>query len=67
MNISEVFKKYPESEPNYNGTNYLTLVDVNGNISYAITYFNNDAEFEPKCGKVVAFADKQPIIVLNSL
>ena len=67
MNINEVFKKYPENEPNYNGTNYLTLVDVNDNISYAITYFNDDAEFEPKWGKVVAFADKQPCLILNAL
>lgn len=67
MNINEVFKKYPTTEPNANGTNYLTLVDVNGIISYAITYFNEDAEFEPKWGKVVAFADKQPRDILNAL
>ena len=67
MNINEVFKKYPENEPNYNGINYLTLVDVNGDICYAITYFNDDAEFEPKWGKVVAFADKQPRLILNAL
>lgn len=67
MNINEVFKKYPENEPNYNGTNYFTLIDFNGNISYAITYYNNDAEFEPKFGKVVAFADKQPSDILNAL
>ncbi len=67
MNINEVFKKYPNEEPSYNGVNYLTLVDVNGNISYAITYFNDNAEFEPKWGKVVAFADKQPSDILNAL
>jgi len=67
MNINEVFNKYPENEPSYNGTNYLTLVDVNGNISYAITYFNNDAEFEPKWGVVVAFADKDPRAIFNAL
>lgn len=67
MNIKEVFKRYPENEPNYNGVNYLTLVDVSGNILYSITYFNNDAEFEPKLGKVVAFADKQPSAILKSL
>lgn len=67
MNINEVFKKYPENEPSYNGTNYLTLVDVNDNISYAITFFNRDAEFEPKWGKVVAFAETEPKLILNAL
>lgn len=67
MNINEVFRKYPENEPNYNGTNYLTLVDVNGSISFAITYYNNDAEFETKFGNVVAFADKNPSAILNCL
>ena len=67
MNIKEVFKKYPENEPNYNGVNYLTLIDVNGTISYSITYFNNDAEFDSDYGKVVAFAEIEPKLVLNAL
>lgn len=67
MNIKEVFKKYPENEPNYNGVNYLTLVDVNGIISYTITYFNNDADFEPDYGNVVAFVEIEPKLVLNAL
>jgi len=67
MEINEVFKKYPENEPNDYGTNYMTLLDIKGNICYAIIYFNEDAEFEEKYGKVVAFADMQPISVLNSL
>ena len=67
MNVKELFKKYPEDEPNYNGVNYLTLVNVNGIINYGITYYNNDAEFEPKYGKVVAFSEIEPSLVLNAL
>lgn len=67
MNIKEVFKKYPENEPNYNGVNYLTLVNVNNHICYSITYFNNDAEFEPDYGKVVAYSQLDPKAVLNAL
>lgn len=67
MNIKEVFKKYPENEPNYNGVNYLTLVNIDGNISYSITYFTNDAMFEPDYGKVVAFSQLDPKVVLNAL
>jgi hypothetical protein len=67
MNINEVFKKYPENDPNFNGVNYLTLVNVDGTISYDITFFNDDAEFEPKYGKVVAFADQQPSVILDAL
>ena len=67
MNTQDVFKKYPDNEPNYNGVNYLTLVDVGGHISYAITYFNNDAEFEAKHGVVVAFTETQPRLILNDL
>jgi hypothetical protein len=67
LNIKEVFKKYPKNEPNYNGTNYLTLVDVDGSISYAITYFNNESQFEPKWGNVVAFTEVKPRLILNAL
>ena len=67
MNIKEVFKKYPQNQPNYNGVNYLTLIDVNGIISYSITYLNNEAEFEPNYGNVVAFAEIEPNLVLNAL
>jgi len=67
MDINEVFKKYPENEPNYDGVHYLTLVNVNGRISYSITYFNNDAEFEPKHGYVVAFAETEPRLIYNVL
>ena len=67
MNINEVFKKYPENEPSYNGANYLALVNINGNISYSIIYFNNNAEFEYKLGLVVAFSEKQPSLILNAI
>tara|TARA_R110002167_G_scaffold81296_2_gene222677 strand:- start:11427 stop:11636 length:210 start_codon:yes stop_codon:yes gene_type:complete len=67
VNINEVFKKYPDNEPNHKGTNYLTLTDVNGIISYSITYYNDNAEFEPKFGKVVAFTQTEPNKILNSL
>jgi len=67
MEINEVFKKYPENEPNDYGTNYMTLLDIKGNICYAIRYFNEDGEFEENHGKVLAFADMQPSSILNSL
>tara|TARA_R110000796_G_scaffold91828_1_gene196003 strand:- start:242 stop:445 length:204 start_codon:yes stop_codon:yes gene_type:complete len=67
MNIKAVFKKYPKSEPNYNGINYLTIVASGDNFDYSITYFNNDGEFEPQYGKVVAFVDADPTFILNSL
>jgi len=67
MNIKKVFLSYPENEPNYNGTYYLTLVNVNGIISYAITYFNNNCEFEPKYGNVVAFTETDPVLIFNSI
>ena len=67
MNIKEVFKKYPENEPNYNGVNYLVLIDVNGNVSYSNAYFNNNAEFEPDYGNVVAFVEVDPNLILKAL
>ena len=67
MNINEVFKKYPENEPYYSGTNYLTLLDIKGDICYSITYFNEDDEFETEYGKVVAFADMTPKLILDAL
>lgn len=67
MNINEVFKKYPENEPNYNSTHYLTLIKVHENISYSITYYNDNAEFEPKYGEVVAFTDIDPVLILKSI
>ena len=67
MDIKEVFKTYPENEPNYNGVNYLTLVDAYGVICYDITYFNNDRNFEPEIGIVVAFSDMPPSKILNSI
>jgi len=67
MEINEVFKKYPENEPSYNGTNYLTLVNIQGVICYDISYFNDDAEFEPSVGIVVAFTETEPFKILNAI
>ena len=67
MNVKEIFKKYANEEPNFNGTNYLTITDYDGILSYSITYYNKDDEFEPKYGKVVAFAEKDPKFILNAL
>lgn len=67
MDIKEVFKKYPDNEPNFNGTNYLTLTQYEGRVSYSITYYNKEAEFEPKYGKVIAFTELDPIKIINAL
>jgi len=67
MKISEFFKKYPDNEPSFNGTNYLTILNIKGNISYSFTYYNDDGIFEPKIGKVVAFTETHPKDILNSL
>jgi hypothetical protein len=67
MNVKEMFKKYPQEEPNFNGTNYLTITDNEGILSYSITYYNKEAEFEPKHGKVVAFTEKDPKFIINTL
>ena len=67
MNVKEIFKKYANEEPNFNGTNYLTITDYDGILSYSITYYNEDDEFEPKFGKVVAFTEKDPKFILNAL
>lgn len=37
------FKNYPEEEPSYNGTNYLTIIEYADTYSYAFTYMNKDA------------------------
>jgi hypothetical protein len=67
MEINEVFKKYPENEPGYNGINYLAIVEVNGEACFSHTFFNSDAEFEPIFGKVLAFCEMNPKLILNEL
>lgn len=67
MKIQEVFKLYPKNEPNHKGTNYLTLVKIGDEICYSLTYYNDDCEFEPQFGKVVAFVQFDPIKILNKL
>jgi hypothetical protein len=67
MDINEVFKKYPEDEPSYNGTNYLTIVDIEGCICYAIIYFNDECEFEVKNGKVLAFTETDSSKIMKHL
>lgn len=63
--MESIFKKYPKEEPPYNGIHYLTIINVSGNLSYDFTYFNNDAEFEPKFGEVVAFCIESPRFLYN--
>ena len=67
MKINEVFKKYPENEPSYNGINYLAIVKVGNDIAFSQTYFNNNAEFEPIYGEVLAFCEMDPKLILNNL
>ena len=68
MDINEVFKKYPENEPNFNSTSYLTLVKIKCGTCYAITYFNEEGEFETEYGEeVLAFTDTEPSLILNAI
>lgn len=67
MEINEAFKKYPDNEPNYKGIHYMTFIEFNNEIVYGTTYFNDDCRFEPKRGKVVAFMDKSPKAILDSI
>lgn len=67
LNINQVFKKYPETEPKYMGINYLAIVSINGEICFSYTYFNENANFEPIFGKVMAFCEIDPRLILNEL
>ncbi len=69
MEINEVFKKYPENEPNFNSTNYLTIVKLNCGVCYAITFFNEEGEFElsGEEEEVLAFTERSPNFILNAL
>ena len=68
MKINEVFKKYPENEPNFNSTNYLTIVKLSCGVCYAITFFNEEGEFELSSEEeVLAFTDRSPNFILNAL
>lgn len=67
MDISEVFKLYPDNEPNSKGCNFFTLIDVEGVICYSTSYYNDDCKFESKFGKVVAFAEIHPSKILKEL
>jgi len=67
MNINEVFKKYPENEPNYNGIHYMCIIKVYNNYVYSIEYYD-DAEWQLKEGITVeAFTELEPKLVLNAL
>lgn len=68
MNIKEVFKKYPENEPNYNGIHYMCIIKISNNYMYSIEYYNDDAEWQLKEGITVeAFTDLEPKLVLNAI
>jgi hypothetical protein len=66
MNINEVFKKYPENEPSFNGINYMVILEINKTAVYSIEYFNHRGEWELSDGKMVrAFTETNPDIILN--
>jgi len=67
MNIKEVFKKYPENEPHFNGVNYLTLVKIGSDIFFNICFFNENAVFEVKNGDVIAFSECEPKLIFKNL
>ena len=68
MNINEIFKKYPENEPNYNGIHYMCIIKVSNNYVYSIEYYNYDAEWQLKEGITVeAFTELEPKLILNAL
>jgi len=53
-----MFKSYPKHEPSYNGTNYLTIIEINKHRCFAFKYFNHDAEWELKENEIIiAFSE----------
>ncbi len=64
MLISGFFKKYPENDPNYKGVHFLTITKYNNTYSYSLTLFDDDCEWNPKHGEVVAFAEADPEAIM---
>ena len=63
----EMFKKYPDQQPSFKSNYYLTIINIDGLLSYSISYYNEDCEFDKLKGKVVAFTEVDPIDIFNNL
>ena len=62
--MKQIFKKYPDNDPDFKGIHYLTITDRN---IYSFTYFNDNCEWESEHGEVLAFCDVEPNKILKSL
>jgi hypothetical protein len=68
--MKNIFKLYPENEPNYGGINYLTIVynkDYN-DYYFKFTYYTKQDTWETGIGEaVIAFSDIDPKLIINDL
>lgn len=67
MEGSQIFKRYPEHEPNYKGVHFLTITEYNGSFSYSINLYDDDCEWQSRLGKVVAFTEVSPEKIMMDL